>query len=54
MQSQETSQQDFLNATCHVDYRIYIEEFLYKNSQDKFKKEDLRTGNLPYQKSKQS
>lgn len=53
-QSQETSQQDFLNTTCPADYKIYMKELLYKNSQDKFLKGHLRKGNLPYQKSKQT
>lgn len=51
MQSQETSQQDFLNATCQADYGVYMEELLYKNSQDNFYKEGLRRENLSYQKS---
>lgn len=35
-QSQQTSQQDFLNAICQADYKIYMVELLYKNSQDNF------------------
>ena len=36
MQSQQTSQKDFLNATGQAEWQIYKEELLYKNIQVNF------------------
>lgn len=40
MWSQQTSQQDFLNAAGQAEWQIYMEELLYKNSPDNFYKKE--------------